>query len=467
MTADRLITVRDSLRAQLLWWLVPPVLVVVMVSSFISYAIALRFANNAYDEGLFDEAKTLAEQVRFAPDGRPILELPRAAEEMIRSDPVDQIFYRVLSTTGETVAGRGDLPTPDEPARPDEPVRYYDAWVSGFPVRVCAYSLVDSATSGAATILIAETLTKRRNLSRNLLISDFLAPVVALPIVIAIIVWFGIRRGLRPLRRLATALAKRGWNDLSPIGEHGVPQEVHPLTREIDDLMQRLAAALSAQQRFIAGAAHQLRTPLAGLAAQTERALLAPDTETFKPALMQLQLASRRVTRLVNQMLTLARAEPGNEAACEFKPLDLAVLVQRTCRQWVPEALARKIDLGYEGESGPVTISGDEFLLAEMLNNLIDNALRYGARAGGSVTVSLMASPLVELSVEDDGPGIPEAERSRIFERFHRVPGSAPGGCGLGLAIVREIARAHGAEVDGRAKCPQGAIFRVVFGRSG
>ncbi|MBI4194165.1 MAG: sensor histidine kinase N-terminal domain-containing protein [Betaproteobacteria bacterium] len=467
MLNDRLDRVRNSLRAQLLWWLVPPVLVVAMVSSFISYTVSLGFANDAYDEALFDSAKTLAEQVRFGHDGKPMLDLPRAAEEMIRSDPVDRVFYRVISTTGETVAGRSDLAAPFEPAKPTPLVRFYDATVGGAPVRVCAYSLVDDARSLTATILVAETLIKRSNLSRSLLIADFLAPVVTLPIVIAVIVWFGIRRGLGPLQRLAGTLAKRGWNDLSTIGDYEVPQEVRPLTHAIDDLMQRLAAALSAQQRFIAEAAHQLRTPLAGLAAQTERALLAHDTDTVKPALMQLQLASRRVTRLVNQLLTLARAEPGNEAAREFRPLDLAVLVQRTCRDWVPEALARDIDLGYEGESGPVMVSGDEFLLAEMLNNLIDNAIRYGAKPGGRVTVRLSASPHVELSVEDEGPGIPQDEHARIFERFHRVAGSAPGGCGLGLAIVREIARAHGADVsvhDGAVG--RGTVFKVAFARS-
>ncbi|MBI3936636.1 MAG: sensor histidine kinase N-terminal domain-containing protein [Betaproteobacteria bacterium] len=463
MTADRTIIARDSLRAQLLWWLVPPVLVVALVSSFISYTIALGYANHAYDQRLFDEAKSLAEQVRFSPDGQPILELPRAAEEMLRSDPVDRIFYRVLSVTGETVAGRSDLPAPREPARPDQPV-YYDAMVGDAPVRVCAYRLVDGTTSSAATILVGETLIKRDTLSKNLLVSDFLTPMVALPIVIAVILWFGIRHGLNPLQHLAGTLAKRGWNDLSAISDHGVPQEVRPLTHAIGDLMQRLAAALSAQQRFISEAAHQLRTPLAGVTAQTERALLAQDFETVKPALAQLQVASRRAARLVKQLLTLARAEPGSDWARDFRLLDLGGLVQRTCVEWVPEALEKGVDLGFAGESAPVMVNGDELLLTEMLNNLIDNALRHGARPGGSVTVRLVRSPHIELSVEDDGPGIPEEERSRIFERFHRMSGTRPEGSGLGLAIVREIARAHGAEVSVRPKCPErGAVFCVVF----
>ena len=388
MTVDRSVTVRDSLRQQLLWWLVPPVLLVVLVSSFASYTIALTYANRAYDQGLFDDVKSLAEQVRFDPDGKPILKLPRVAEEMLGSDPVDQIFYRVLSVSGDTIAGRGDLPAPRGPVGPDQPV-YYDAMIGDASVRVCAYRLVDDITSGTATILVGETRIKRDTLSRSLLVSDFLVPMLALPVVIAVILWFGIRRGLGPLQHLARTLARRGWNDLGPIGDHGVPHEIRPLTNAIDGLMERLGIALDAQQRFIAKAAHQLRTPLAGLAGQTERAMLANDIETVKPALAQLLLASQRATRLVNQMLILARAEPGTGGSSEFRPLDLAALVQRTCMEWVPEALSREVDLGYAGESGPVTVSGDESLLAEMLNNLIDNALRYGAHPGSSVTVPM------------------------------------------------------------------------------
>jgi two-component system sensor histidine kinase TctE len=269
---------------------------------------------------------------------------------------------------------------------------------------------------------------------------------------------------VQPLDELASALAQRGWNDLSTVSHAGVPEEVRPLIDSLDNLMTRLAAAHIAQQRFISEAAHQLRTPLAGLTAQAERALLANDVESIKAALRQLQSAARRVTRLVNQLLTLARAEPGSDPQRELVLLDLSKLVQETCREWVPEALARNVDLGFAGETGRVMVRGHEFLLAEMLNNLIDNALRYGAPAGSSVTVRLTSTPRVELTVEDEGPGIAGEERARVFERFHRIEGSAPGGCGLGLAIVRQIAQLHGARVtaDARPDGP-GAVFRVIF----
>jgi two-component system sensor histidine kinase TctE len=251
---------------------------------------------------------------------------------------------------------------------------------------------------------------------------------------------------------------------LSAVGHEGVPDEVRPLIESLDNLMKRLDAAHTAQQRFISQAAHQLRTPIAGLSAQVERALLASDIASIKPALTQLQSASRRVNRLVNQLLTLAKAEPGSDPQHDLAPLDLSKLVQETCREWVPEALAKDVDLGFAGEASPIMVLGHELLLTEMLNNLMDNALHYAAHPGGSITVRLSSQPCPEVAVEDDGPGIPEAERSRIFERFHRLPGSPAGGCGLGLAIVREIALLHGAEVYAEAQpSGPGVIFRVVF----
>jgi len=451
-----------SLRAHLLLWLVPPVVGVIIISSVASYTLALKFATAAYDTGLFDAARSLAQQIRFTPSGAAELNLPRAATEILVSDPYDHIYYRVVTDGHTTVAGRNDVPLPLEPLTHAEPVRFYDAHVAGEPVRVGAYAVFGNTGHAQATVLFAETLVKRDHLSRNLLVT-MLLPLISLALVVVAGVGLAVRRALAPLQRLANDVSSRGWNNLSSVGSSGVPEEVRPLTDAFDGLMQRLAAALTAQQRFISEAAHQLRTPMAGLTSQTERALLANDIETIKPALAQLLVSARRVTRLVNQLLTLARAEPGSGAEREFVRVDLSALVQQTCMEWVPEALQKGVDLGYAGPQTPVSIDGDELLLAEMLNNLLDNALRYGANRGGSITVRLTEPP-VELSIEDDGPGIPETERARVFERFHRVPGSAPGGCGLGLAIVKEIARAHHAQTY--ADMPEGgrgAAIRVRF----
>lgn len=465
MPAERAGAIPRSLRATLLWWLIPPVLFVVVVSSFMSYTTALRYASDAYDFALFDSAKSLAEQLRFSSDGQPVLELPKAAEEILHSDPYDRIYYRVLGGRGETIGGHADLAPPAAAGEPGEATQYYDAKLDGIQVRVCSYTVFNEQKQVVAIVLVAETLLKRIRLSRSLLVTDFVLPLAVLPLLMGAIVWYGVRRGLRSLEHLTSALGRRDWSDLTSVSSAATPEEVRPLTLAIDSLMQRLGTALAAQRRFIGEAAHQLRTPLAGLAAQADRAQTAKDLEGIRTALSQLQVGSRRVARLVHQLLALAKAEPDAAAAHEMARLDLAAVVQRVCMDWVPEALQRGVDLGYEGDAGLVMIDGNEFLLAEMVNNLIDNALRYGARSGEAVTVRLVAGPPLVLSVEDDGQGIAEADRERVFERFYRVPGSPAGGSGLGLAIVREIARAHGASVTAQPRSPRGgAVFRVVFG---
>lgn len=452
-----------TLRGQLLWRLLPPVLIVVAVSAFAAYTLALRFATEAYDTALFDSARALAQQIQPGLNGSPVLNLPQAAQEMLVSDPYDRIFYAVVAANGAQVAGNAVVPAPAVPPSPTHPVLFYDARIGGESVRVGAYGLFATPSVPTATVLFAETMVKRMRLSNRLLFT-LLLPLIVVTALVTALVWYGVRRGLTPLNQLASALSQRGWGDLRSVGNERVPDEVLPLIDSIDSLMTRLGAAHDAQQRFISEAAHQLRTPLAGLAAQIDRALRASDINAIKPALEQVQSSSRRVTRLVNQLLTLAKAEPGSDPQRDLAPLDLSKLVQQTCRDWVPEALTKDVDLGFAGDSAPLIVVGHEVLLAEMLNNLIDNALRYAAYPGGSITVRLCREPQPEIAVEDDGPGIPEAERTRIFERFHRLPGSSAGGCGLGLAIVREIALLHGASVlvePGAAG--SGSVFRMRF----
>ena len=184
----------------------------------------------------------------------------------------------------------------------------------------------------------------------------------------------------------------------------------------------------------------------------------------MQSTLKQLHTATEQATRLVNQLLSLARAEPGAGRAQPTEPLDLVALARDVTTEWVPRALARNIDLGFDSTLSGIRVAGDAFMLREMLNNLLDNAVRYN-QPGGHVTVRVMRErPSVVLSVEDDGPGIPEAERNRVFERFYRVLGTGTDGCGLGLAIVREIAASHGAEVAlSSGASGSGTVVRVTF----
>jgi two-component system, OmpR family, sensor histidine kinase TctE len=261
-------------------------------------------------------------------------------------------------------------------------------------------------------------------------------------------VTFGVSRSLVPLQKLRRAVSDRSHRDLTPIEMHGVPGEVRPLVVEVNDLMQRLGKTLDFQNRFIADAAHQLKTPVAGLKAQIELALREGDPQRVRHSLAQLYVGADRMSRLVQQLLSLARNEPGAIEAVQLKPIDLDAFALDISMEWVPVAIKQGVDLGFESAGRPVWVDAEPDRLREMVNNLIDNAVRYSHR-GGRVTVAVAAADerASRLSISDDGPAIPVEERGRVFERFHRLLGTHTDGSGLGLAIVSEIAKLHGASI--------------------
>ncbi len=449
---------RATLRRPLLLLLLLPLAMVWALSAIAVYWFADSFAQLAYDRALFDTTLDISGQVRVA-DGAVQVDLPRAALNMIENDEFDRVLYAVSGPRGEFVVGHRDLPLP--PADTEGGVSVgkpilYDANFRGAHVRVAALYAVPQGANDKAPVLVqvAETLNKRTLLSREILAGTLALELLLIGLA-ALVVWRGVKGGLRPLDLLSEEIRNRSHRDLSPLSEAHAPGEVRPLIHAMNDLLARLSGALSAQSRFIADAAHQLRTPLAGIRTQTELALRELDNPEHKHAspdgvrhtLAQLNSATERTTHLVNQLLSLARAEPDAVHARSLARVDLAALARETAAAWVPRAVTRNIDLGFEAAAGPVPVEGDALMLGELLANLLDNALRY-THAGGRVTVRLtVAAGAAVLAVEDDGPGIPAAERERVFERFHRVLGSGEDGAGLGLAIVREIAEVHGARI--------------------
>jgi two-component system sensor histidine kinase TctE len=289
-------------------------------------------------------------------------------------------------------------------------------------------------------------------------------PQLLLIVFAGLMLWYAVGRGLAPLEALRREIESRSHRDLSALPVEQTPHEVRPLIRAMNELLERLSLALASQQRFIADAAHQLRTPIAGLKTQTELALRQTPTGEAHGTLKQLRSATEQATHLVNQLLSLARAEPPAGRVQSTERIDLEALARGATTEWVPRAIERNVDLGFDDASQTALVEGDPFLLREMLNNLLDNAVRY-TQPGGQVTVRVTRSGgRATLTVEDNGPGIPEAERARVFERFYRVLGTGAEGCGLGLAIVREIAQSHAAEVKlTPASGGTGTIVRVVF----
>lgn len=451
-----------TLRRQLLAWLAGPLILLWSISTMVDYDIANRFVNLAYDRALLESALDIGRQVKVL-DNRIYVDLPEIAVQMLQTRESGRGYYLVTGPQKEYITGEPDLPPPSDPV--SDRVNYYDGDYEGKPVRIVALQLPveRGKEQGFVMVQVAENRSARAELARLILLRMAL-PQALLILFAAILVWYAVGRGLAPLSTLRKEIETRSHRDLSALPEEQAPQEVQPLIRAMNDLLQRLSKTLAAQQRFIADAAHQLRTPVAGIKTQTELALRQSPSGDAQTTLRQLQTATEQTTRLINQLLSLARAEPGIERTHTTERLNLSKLGREATTEWVPRALARDIDLGFDGGEDSAMIAGDAFLLREMLNNLLDNAIRY-TQAGGQVTVRVVPEgDRMALSVEDNGPGIPQSERERVFERFHRLLGTGVDGCGLGLAIVREIAQSHGADVSlGPGAAGSGTLVKITF----
>src|SRR3954466_9734669 len=428
-----------SLRAHLLRMLLPPGGELLVLGALVAYYPSIEPATAAYDQGLIDVGVSLGTYIREG-ERSFRLELPIAVDQVLRRDSYDSVYYRVLGPSGEEIAGDEGLPGPPPDRDRRDGFLAYDTSYQGQKVR--AVALPAQCGSQSCSVLVAETMVKRNRLQRDILVSSLL-PEMLIAFATLIIVWFGVKRGLGPLARLSDEIKQRSPGDLRPIDAAGAPEETRPLVSALNGLLEEVARGSRNQQRFLANAAHQLRTPLAGLQAHTELALAKPLPEPVRAELQQVYEATTRTARLANQLLALARAEPG--ARGNAADVNLKTLAEGEADQWVHQALARDVDLGFELE--PAQVQGDALLLREALANLVHNAIEYSQR-GGRVTVrTARRGAQACIEVEDDGPGIPPAERERVLERFYRVPGTAGTGSGLGLAIVREIAAGHGANI--------------------
>jgi two-component system sensor histidine kinase TctE len=433
-----------TLRSQLLLWVSAPLLALWVMSTMIDHDVATGFVNLNYDRALLDTALDLGRNVREI-NNQLYLDLPQPVIEMLISGEQGRFYYRANGPVGEYITGDPDLPDPPAEAGEDR-VTYYDAVYRNESIRAVALRVPvrPGSGKGAISVQVAEKTSLRTDFARQLMLR-MMVPQGILVILAALTVWLGVGLGLRALTSVRTEIENRSHVDLSPIRETNTPYEVRPLVRAMNDLLSRLSAALAAQQRFIADAAHQLRTPVAALKTQAELAVRQVRGGEAQATLQQLHTAADHAARLVNQLLTLARAEPGSHRSVMRERVNLAALARETTGEWVPRSLNRGIDLGFDDTSTDATISADPFLVRELLNNLIDNAINY-TPAGGHITVRVTTDDdKPSLEVEDNGCGIHEDEREQVFERFYRSAGGSPEGCGLGLAIVREIAQGHGA----------------------
>jgi two-component system sensor histidine kinase TctE len=435
-----------SLRQRLLWLLLLPSLVLFALSGAASYIFALHYANAVYDDWLYDSANSLALEVQRSASGAT-LDLSESAKRLFEWDAIDKTYFAVTGSASGVLGGRSDFPPVPARAHRLRGARVYDARIDGLAVRAVALELGRGVYGESVAVQVAESTNKRRALAREVLIGTLL-PQALLIVVAGLLIWLGVQRGLEPLGRIARRIGERSSSRLQPIADEGVPQEVQPLTHALNDLLQRLEAALISQRRFIADAAHQLRTPLTALKLHIEQARQETTLEAVQPILEQLAISAARAARLSNQLLSLARTEPEALDALAMERLDLCELARDVGADWVPRALDRHIELSFNAALPRIEVRGDATLLREALNNLLDNAVKYHP-GDGAIAISVEAEPTPAIEILDDGPGIARELRDKVFTRFHRGDRSAEvQGSGLGLAIVQGIAQAHGGRVS-------------------
>jgi two-component system sensor histidine kinase TctE len=457
-----------SLRLQLSLWLLLPLMGLLALDAWLTYERAMSAAHIAFDRTLQASLRAMREGIELR-DGRLEIDLPNLALELFDDRAGPHVYYRIRDEDGATVTGYDDLPMPAGAPLPLYRTVFYDTIFREQPLRMAAQPLpvhdVGSAHIRLVWVMVGETIEPRQLLARDILIGSLLQELMLVTLALGI-VWFGVRRGLRPLSRLSDTVARRG-TQLDPIEQKDLPAEMKPLVQALNQYMDRLYGMVQARKRFFADAAHQLKTPLAIIQAQSELALRERDGERVREHMRLLHGTVRHASKGVQQLLSLSRLEPDAGYAPALRPLRLDTLAQGVALDWAPVARGSEADLGFEHE-GAVEVAGQAELLQELTGNLIDNAIRYAGR-GAVVTVRVaLDGGLPRLQVVDNGPGIAPAERDAVFRRFYRGErGQAVEGTGLGLAIVREIARLHGATVVLGDTPGGGLTVSVCFGAAG
>jgi len=477
-----------SLARQLLLWLLLPQLVLWMAGGVATYKIASGYANQAVDASLLQASRSLARQLKPIGNGL-LIDFPRAAQDVLEADPQDRQLYMVSSPPGQFILGNQALPPPTVTGSSAEEIQlntpyFYDGVMpiherhgqktaTGQPLRLVALYLhfgEDGVAPQTMLVQVARSSANREELAKRILID--MLPMSGLVLLMTLIVWLGIRAGLSPLARLRQQVEGRAPTDLAPLQLASAPREVWALATAINTLLAAVQNTVATQKRFIGDAAHQLRTPLAGLKSQTEIALQSTSDPELRARLQRVHDSATRSAHLVNQLLTLARAEPESAMVQDRQRFDLNRLAQTLTAEWVPRALRLGVDLGLADSdiapAPPVWVLANPLLISEALSNVIDNALHYAgpsANAHGDpapqVTVRVRSDEgRALLEVLDNGPGIAQADQARVFERFVRATDSG-NGCGLGLAIVKEIIERHGGEVRLSDAAPHGLHVRM------
>ena len=446
MRREPAIAVAHSLRARLLLLLFTVVLLTAAVQAFVAYRTSLDQTIEIFDYQMEQMALSLRKGL---PIGGYLVNSFRDD-----TDTSFEFLIQITDTHGKTTfqsAPNANLPLDAEPG-----FTRYEA--DGKNYRLF------SLKSGDQFIQVAQDRSGRRGLARRLALRAF-SPIVVMVPLLLLLVWWVVSASLAPAQRVRSQLASRRADELAEVNEEGLPAEIYPLVHELNLLFHRVRYAFDAQKNFIADAAHELRSPLSALKLQVEGLRRAPDTSAREVAIFRLTSGIDRATRLVEQLLVLARQQAG-PADLEFKEaVHVAALVQSIVGDLWETANTRRIDIGLVAAQDGV-VMGHQDALNILVRNLLDNAIKYTPE-GGTVNVSVLAGDaLVQLVIEDSGPGVPSADHVRIFDRFYRVAGpqSSAIGSGLGLAIVKTIADMHAATISiDQSKILGGCMVTIAF----
>jgi two-component system, OmpR family, sensor kinase len=409
-----------SLRRRLLWLVLAAIAFASVLQASSAYRTALQQADTMFDYHLQELARSVQGGMRFAPGS---------------GSRSSDILVQIWGPDGAQIFRSTELALPERAV-----LGFSDMDVNGVPYRV--YSL----QTPEHTIQIAQDLDARQQRARVLALRAVL-PIALLAPLLMMAVWWLISRSLAPVERMRRQVAGRAAEDLSPLPDAGLPEEVLPLVQELNALFGRVRLAFAAQQHFVADAAHELRSPLTALKLQAQALRRGHDDASRETAVARLNEGIDRAIQLVGQLLVLAREEGERGPAAQLQRVDLQDLARQTVADVLPQAQAKRVDVGLTTQQN-VQVRGQPEALHILLRNLLDNAVKYSPE-GGQVDLSLaLLDGAGCLTVEDSGPGIPELERERVFDRFYRTAGTEAAGSGLGLAIVRAIARRHDARVE-------------------
>ena len=442
------------------------VVIILIDSSFLFYQ-GDKLRQETFDRDLADTAKTLAIIFKKSSENK-IRDIDHNSISLLLTEPHDEMFYSIRDNKGQFIFGNPkvtyEAPDLEDLTDKDFLNVYFDE-IDGKSVRVVSLPIEHTINKQNATyhIQVAETRHQRQDIQRQI-IFWIVIPQLILLISAIILVKFAVTKGLNPIVFLNEKIAALSYKNLTPIDLQGVPKEVDRLVDSLNKLMEELNLAIQSQNRFVSDAAHQLRTPLAGILAQIELAMDTKDSHEIQKRLHNINESSKRLIHIINQLLTLSKSQSDAHHNKEMKPLDLVAFTKKLTSIMLPSADLKHIDLGYEGSHDAIHIVADETRLYDLIHNLIDNAIKFTADHG-KITVAVdLINEKVRLSVEDNGIGIPKEDQAMIYERFYRGDNVNASGAGVGLAIVKDIADLHDAtlEIDSRNN-KQGTRFYVYF----